>query len=244
MKTKIEIAPKYSFLREVILSLPENFSNHGRIVCSEKNVIRSVVWEGILVEIKQFKYNTLVDRYWFATFGKSKAQLGYENSDRLLNLGINTPERIAYITSYKYGMLYEDFYVYLSIDYKSLDELIKLPLSSSLNALKTFARFSFNLHSLGIFPKDYTANNIAYTLRSNEYNFVLIDNDRISFSKFFAKKGVRNLQRLYLPADRFSIIISEYALKARIDGLKTLGLVLFIKRCRALISLRKIYYAN
>ena len=158
------------------------------------------------------------------------AQCAYENTEHLLNLGVTSPEQIAYISCYKNGMLIKDFYICLVIDYEPFQKLTELPLQASLFALKAFARFTYKLHQLGIFHKDYSVHNILYSYINNEYDFALIDNDRISFSKFSFRKGMKSLPRLSVSVDFLGIIAAEYSREVKVGDLKTLFAILLNKR--------------
>lgn len=228
MKVEIKVNPNYSHLSDFIGSIPHNFDQLGEVIFSGRNEIRGVHANELHITIKYFRRIFWANRIIFATIRKSKAQRSFENSNRLLANGIDTPVPIAYINTYRFGLLYKSYYICLFSDLKPIKELFALPIPLSENGLKAFARFSFKLHELGIFHNDFNLSNILYRQAGQEYTFSLIDNNRIKFSEYTTRKGLKNLRRLPLPADRVGIVGEEYAKAANTNNIWTLfAMILF-----------------
>lgn len=236
MKTEFFIHPSFSHLRDVIHKIPESFSFVGEEVYNGRNDVRLVNVDGIILAIKSFKRITLANRYIFATVRKSKARRAYEHSELLIQKEITSPQSVAYINCYKYGMLYHSYYVSLYTSYLPFMDILQLPLSEAEPALKAFARFIYKVHKAGIFHKDLTIGNILYACKDNQWDFSLIDTNRMQFHPYTFKRGMVNLNRLALPVETVGIIAAEYAHQAQVSEIVALNAIVF-SRWRFLIKL-------
>ena len=229
MKTEIFINPKYSILDDFIRQLPDNYSNLGELIYIGRNDVRIINVNGLLLAVKFFKRMTLANRYIYATVRKSKACRAYEHTSLLLEKGITSPEHVAYVNCYKYGMLHKAYYVSLYTDYKPFKDLVALPISETEEALKAFARFTFRLHQAGIYHNDFTIYNVLYSHTDNQYDFSLIDNNRMSFKNYSFREGMKSLRRLSVSVDILGVIAAEYAKESHVNDYVTLNMMLFIR---------------
>ncbi len=229
MKTKIYINPAFSHLFDFIRQVPDNFENSGELLHTGRNEVRKVSISGQDIVVKYFKRITWANRLIYATLRKSKAQRAFENSRKLIRSGINTPMPIAFVDIYKKGLLYQSFYISDFIDLKSLNELLEQPIGKSEEGLKAFAHYSYKLHRLGIFHNDYNLTNVLYTQTNGEYDFALIDNNRMEFRAYTKRRGLKNLRRLNLPVDKLGIIGSEYANDSQSNSFRTLMTMVFFQ---------------
>lgn len=229
MKTEMVINEKYSHLEDFVRQLPENFQNLGDLIYAGRNDVRVIEVNGLLLAVKFFKRMTLVNRYVYATMRKTKAQRSFEHTGFLLENGITSPENVAYINSYKSGRLDKAFYVSVYTNYQPLNDLISRPISETAEAFKAFAGFTYRLHSCGIYHNDFTIFNILYSYDGREYDFSLIDNNRMAFGSYSYHKGMRNLKRLSIPVEILGLIAAEYSRVARVDELKTIHILSFFR---------------
>ncbi len=229
MKTKIFVNPEYSYLEPFIRQLPDNYSNQGDLIYIGRNDVRIINVDGLLLAVKFFKRMTLANRYIYATIRKSKASRAYEHTRLLHEKGITSPKHVAYVNCYKYGMLHKAYYVSLYTDYKPFKDLVAFPISETEEALKAFARFTYKLHRAGVFHNDYTIFNVLYSFTDNQYDFSLIDNNRMSFKNYSFRKGMKNLKRLSVPVDVLGVIAAEYAKVAHTNDYVTMNMMLFTR---------------
>lgn len=240
MKTEIFVHSTYAHLRDFISQIPKDFSTLGDEIYVGRNDVHLVNVNGIVLAIKYFKRLTLANRYIFSTVRKSKASRAFEYSEVLIQKGITTPEPVAYINCYKYGMLYQSYYVSLYTDYLPMMELFQLPVSESEIALKAFSRFIYRVHKKGVFHNDLTIQNVLYSVTGNQYDFSLIDNNRMRFRSYSFKRGMDNLSRLALPVETIGIIAAEYAREAAVSDVRTLNAMIFSKwRYQIRMSLKR-----
>lgn len=225
MRSEIFINPNYSYLKDFVYQIPENFNSLGDIVHAGRNEVRVVNVNGISLVIKYFKQISLPNKFVYAHIRKSKARRAYEHSMFLLGKDISSPEPVAYINCLKNGLLYQSYYMCLYTNYKPLKELLILPVAESEEALKAFARFSYRLHKAGIFHNDYNVGNVLYQLKENVYDFSLIDDNRMKFHRYNYHRGIKNMNRLDIPIGCLGIIASEYAKEANASEIQTLNAI-------------------
>jgi len=229
MRKEIFVNPEFSSLTGFVTEIPEQFSRTGQEIHTGRNEVREVIAGDIPLTIKYFKRITWINRFILAGIRKSKARRSYENSERLISKGFNSPTPIAYINCYKYGLLYRSYYVCLHTNYRPIADIFDLPLSESEEALRFFARFTYQLHRSGVYHGDFGKWNILYNYEGNKYNFSLIDNNRMIFRLYSYWRGVRNLERLKMPVERMGIIAAEYAHEANVNDIKTLNAMTFFR---------------
>ena len=229
MKTEIFVTPKYTNLSNFIGQIPYSFNRLGREIHHGRNEIRVINENGVILTAKYFKKITFANRFIYAKFRKSKAQRAYQHSLLLIQKGITSPEPIAYINVYRYGLLNKSYYISLFTNYDPLRKILELPLIESIDALKAFARFSYRLHSFGVFHDDYTIDNILYRFSENGYDFSLIDNNRMRFRRYSYRRGIRNLERLKIPVEKMGIIAAEYANETNESAIGTLNAMTFYR---------------
>ncbi len=229
MKTNICINEKYSGLSDFIRALPQNFDHTGELIYSGRNEVRKVEINGKLLVIKYFKRMTVANRFIYAAFRKTKAQRAFEYADWLLKQGITTPENIAYVDCYMYGLLCKSYLITEFTDYQPVKELFNLPISDSEEGLKAFARFTFQLHQKGIFHHDYSVSNVLFSENNSQYDFSLIDNNRMKISEYSLRKGIKTLKRLAIPVECIGIVAAEYSRVSGINDVEMLNAMVLIR---------------
>lgn len=217
MRKKIFITPSYYQLSDFVYQIPETFDTLGKIVHDGRNQIRIVDIEGISVVIKYFKRITLANKFIYAHFRKSKAQRAYEHSELFLSKQINSPQPVAYINCFDKGLLVKSYYVSLYTDYRPIEDLLTLPFTEFRKPLETFGRFTYRLHKNGLFHQDYNIGNILFKLVDNQYDFTLIDNNRLKIQPYTLEKSLKSMCRLYLPAECLDVVATGYADAAGVD---------------------------
>lgn len=227
MKTEIFIHPTFSDLEDFIQQIAENFSHLGDEIYVGRNEVRLMSVDGKMLATKYFKRITLANRYIFSTVRKSKARRAFEYSQRLLQMGITSPQPVAYINCYKYGMLHKCYYISLYTDYLPVQKIFDLPVSQSVEALRAFSRFIYRVHKAGVFHKDLTIINVLFAFENNQYDFSLIDNNRMRFRPYSFKRAMSNMKRLTLPVETIGIIAASYAREAEVKEVKILNAIIF-----------------
>jgi len=228
-KTQIYINPEFFHLEDFIKKILESFDAAGQEIKSGKTGLKVYSTDGIKLTVKRFNDISIFHRMLSSTIGKSKARSAYENSQLLIKKGFPSPRPVAYVNIYRRGILHTCYYISLYTDRIPIKELFSAPIPESEKGLRSFAKFTYNLHQNGIFHGDYRLSNVFYEYDGFNYDFSLIDNDSIRLGRYSMRRGMRNLRRLSLPADKLAIIATEYACLVGTNELIALNTIIFFR---------------
>ena len=210
----IHIHPKYKHLEAQLLNCIKHFDTKGEYVTKgERNVIKSFIVAYEAINIKSFKtpktFNSLIYRY----FRKSKARRSFEYAEKLIESDILTPFPIAYIENISVSGLKESYYLSKHVDYDfDFRDLIHNPLFENRDEiLRQFTHFTYKLHESNINFLDHSPGNTLIVKDGKDYDFYLIDLNRMRFEAMDLPKRMENLKRLWLSKKMIRIIAEEYS---------------------------------
>ena len=214
MAHTLVVHPDFKKYEQQLRGVLANFEQSGTaLVETGRNHIRKVELGKEVLTIKRFKtpniFNGLVYRY----LRKSKARRSYEYALRLSELGIGTPQPIAYSEELGFT-LKTSFYIcrYLDydLDFRTLNHNPLYP--DREGVLRAVARFTYQMHQNGINFLDHSPGN---TLIKNDgeggYYCYLIDLNRMRFEQLGFKGRMRNFRRLWPSRTMLRIMADEYA---------------------------------
>ena len=197
-----------------ILDLVNDFDRSGIELGNQKrNTIKLFNIGKRKINIKSFKSPNFINSLIYDTFRKSKAQRSYEYANKLINLGVLTPLPIAYIQNSSFIRLKQSYYISEHLDYDFTFREISRDLSfdDSVNALKAFTRFTYNLHEKGINFLDHSPGNTLIKKDRNSYDFYLVDLNRMEFKQMTLLDRMKNFSRLSHSKEVVKIMSYEYA---------------------------------
>ncbi len=210
------VHPNYSTIAEKLRNVLSNFSEVGENVTEgERNLIKKVAIDGIVVNIKKFKEPNFLQSLVYQFLRKSKAKRSYEYALKLIGCEINTPFPIAYFENFSFG-LKQSFYVSKQVNYDfDFRTLIHKPqFQKREEILRQFTQFTFQLHENNVNFLDHSPGNtlvIDDGENNHKYVFYLIDLNRMRFEKMDFKKRMKNFRRLWLSKTMLKIMAEEYA---------------------------------
>lgn len=214
MRDNFVVHPDYSHLAPKLEEVLRKFSKSGEyIVRGKRNDIKKVTVDGIEVNIKKFKTPNAFQSLVYQYIRKSKARRSYEHAIKLLELGIQTPKPIAYLETFKFG-LKESYYISEHVEYNmDFRFLIHHPRFQRRNyILKKFTQFTYNLHENGVNFLDHSPGNTLIVQNGEyEFEFYLIDLNRMRFEKMDFPKRMKNFRRLWLSKTMITTMAKEYA---------------------------------
>lgn len=216
MPDNFVVHPNYSNLLPELKNVLLNFSEIGENVTDGKrNVIKKVVIDGVSFNIKKFKNPNPLQSLVYRFLRKSKAKRSYEFALKLTELGINTPSPVAYFERFSTG-LNESFYISEHLDYdfdfRVLNHQPNFPDRDDI--LRQFTQFTFRLHENNVNFLDHSPGNTLVLKKDNsyhEYEFYLIDLNRMKFETMDFDKRMFNFRRLWLSKKMIKIMANEYA---------------------------------
>ena len=230
MRINKVINDKYLFLESEIESVPEFFSKKGQEIKISRNETKVFDLQGIKTVVKRFKKITTANRIIFANTSRfSKAHRAYISSLKLLEVGLLSPEPIAYIDIFDNMLLTDCYYICRYVESESLENLFKRETKEHVDILKSLGECIYKLHENNIFLGDLNLGNILYDKDDATCKLYIIDNNRFFTKKATLKNRIRNFNRLEVNDDQLKGICDEYA---RLCGYDSIQLQNEIKRCR------------
>ncbi|HEY0273571.1 MAG TPA: lipopolysaccharide kinase InaA family protein [Chitinophaga sp.] len=240
MSVHIEVAAHYEFLREYVSQIPARFNQLGTAVHDARNIIRIDLQDNVKLVIKSYRQIYIFNRFFYANVVPSKAKRAYLYAKKLINKGFQTPEPIAYIECVNKGLMRDSYFVSTYIDYQPLRDIYQMPREEALKVLDQLAALTWHLHEEGIYHKDYSIGNILF--KKNEqgnYDFSLVDNNRMKFTKGSFADRMKNLRRLDLPLPMLAYFCQQYANSSGENDLLSLSTMLNYRKHRIVYRSRK-----
>lgn len=218
MKKEV-IHPDYENYAEFVDTLPDIFPNEGVTIFKARNEVKLFKVKGKEFIVKSFKIPHIINKIAYSLFRASKAERSYTNAIEIGKRGSATPAPVAYIEIRKCGLLFNSFYISRkSRFHRELRELCTTGDSAEAYAvLDDFAKFSAHLHDQGIYHKDYTPGNILFGKTGDNYEFELVDLNRMKYCKIDLKTGCKIFHRLCLSDDFYRHLAQKYALARGFD---------------------------
>ncbi len=198
----------------------QNFQSKGTPFGNQKrNSLKLFDLDDLTLNIKSFKVPNIINQYVYRFFRKSKAQRSYEYANKLLALGIDTPKPIAYYEQLSLLSFKKSFYIseHLNCKYTYRDLTKNFEIENYDAILRAFTRFTYKLHEKGIHFLDHSPGNTLISVKDNDYNFYLVDLNRMEFKVLDFKTRMKNFSRLTKHKFMVEIMSSEYAKCSGLD---------------------------
>ena len=210
------VHPHYARFEDELKKVLQNFSSNGEYVTrGQRNIIKMIKIDDTFFNIKKFKTPNIPQSFIYRYLRKSKAKRSFEYAQNLIDLNINTPHPVAYMEGFSLGLV-EGYYISLHQDYDfDFRELIhKQKFPNREVILKQFTQFTFKLHENNVNFLDHSPGNTLIVDRNKDgqnYDFYLIDLNRMRFEPMTFEKRMSNFRRLWLSKKMIKIIAQEYA---------------------------------
>lgn len=208
------ISKNYKKYQAQLLAIIDQFHNEGhKIYGGSRNTLKTFDLGGQKVTVKAFKTPNILNRIVYNYFRKSKAQRSYEHAHKLQELGIGTPQPIAYFENRNALSFLDSYYICEHIDYDlTYRELVQQPdYMNHESILRAFTRFTYKMHERGILFKDHSPGNTLICLKRDDYEFYLVDLNRMTFTDLDFDTRMENLKRLTPKKEMVAIMANEYA---------------------------------
>ena len=207
----IKVAASYS--EDKVLEIIEAFGHSGKTYWKKRNTIKVFEIGDKKWNVKSFQVPHLVNRFAYKYVRKSKARRSFEHAEILLNKGILTPKPIGYIEYSKLVGLTNSFYISENLSYDfDFGEVIDKEFPDRENILNQFTEFTYQIHENNIHHFDHSKGNTLMCRTSEgQYDFYLIDLNRMRFEEMTYEKRIDNFNRLSLSPDMIQIVGKKYA---------------------------------
>lgn len=210
---QVHTTPKYQKAENSIRELLLNFEQNGQMLGpGERNKIKIFELEGEKLNIKSFKIPNSFNKLVYRFFRKSKAERSFLYASKLKQLGIGTPQPIAYAEEKKATSLQRSFYVSIQQDYDFTFRELDLAKPGHEEILRAFTRFTLKLHKNNVEFLDHSPGNTLIKLNEDrEPDFYLVDLNRMNFKELDFDARMKNFARLSPHKEVVAVMASEYA---------------------------------
>ena len=201
------------FVQEIKLYFNQE---QNRTLYDKRNVIKVVPFEGKLYVVKSFRIPHLFNQIVYRFFRPSKARRSFENSIRLCQLQLHTPEPIGYIEFFSPWRFQESFYISAFFDYDfEIRAVFKDKMFPEREAiLEAFIAYTYRLHEKGVYHIDYSPGNILVKKEGSRYIFSIIDVNRMKFLPLDMALRMQSLAKLTNDAEDNALMVRYYAKEA------------------------------
>jgi glycosyltransferase involved in cell wall biosynthesis len=225
---RFQVNPSFIELEEFVYSLPERFEKEGNTIHAGRNTIKVFEEKGEKIVVKSFRKPIFVNQIIYGIFRASKARRSYEYAQKLLQLGIGTPQPIGYYEQRNFCLFSTSYYISFQseCDADFRDLINNSNFANRNHILKAIARFTAQLHEKGIWHRDYSAGNILFRQKGGEIQIEILDLNRMDFGKIDLERGCRNFERLNIDEDSLQLMATEYAAARGFDKQTCIDLIL------------------
>ena len=211
---KYEINPRYNDYKNFLDNCIVNFETKGEPFGNQKRNSLRLFSEGdLLVNIKSFKVPNIFNQIAYRFFRKSKAQRSFEYALKLKELGIGTPDPIAFYEQSNGILFGKSYYIseQLECDLTYRELINDFNYEDYDNILRQFTRFTYQLHERGIEFLDHSPGNTLIVKNDEDYSFYLVDLNRMKFGAMDFDTRMKNFARLSKYKHMVEIMSDEYA---------------------------------
>ena len=211
---KIQLAPLFEDQKKKILSYLENFDHLGTLIGKGgRNKIKLFELDGKTINIKSFKIPNKLNQIIYKYFRKSKAERSFTYAQFLISKNIGTPAPIAFAENNSSILFSQSYYISEHLHYDlTYRELVTNPdFPDHEQILRAFTRFTFRLHENGIEFLDHSSGNTLIQINDKNFNFFLVDLNRMNFKQLNFDERMKNFSRLTPKIDMVKVMADEYS---------------------------------
>jgi len=198
------------FLDDVIINYDTKGEDFGN---QDRNSLKLFKLNAMTINVKSFRIPNSINQIAYRFFRKSKAQRSFEYAQQLQNLKIGTPQPIAF---YEYKTLFlfkKSFYISEQLEcdltYRELTTDFNYPNYEEI--LRAFTRFTYDLHEKQVRFLDHSPGNTLIKKIGANYQFFLVDLNRMEFRPLDFEMRIRNFSKLTIHKSMIAIMSDEYA---------------------------------
>lgn len=233
----IILSPDFPQAGEWMESLPKVFEREGELLFRRRNILKQFASPCGVVVAKKYKMPGFPGRVFQEWIHPSKAHLAFDNSKRLLSLGIDTPAPVGFHFRRKGLILKEEYYVCLKEELPTALSLIRKGNGIDGALADALASHIAYMHSKGVRHNDLTLSNFLVERNSEGFRFSMVDTDRCTFHESMSSlQCFWDLRRVSRDKEVHRRIMRSYAICRGWNPEKTLRKVDFLK---AIFEMRK-----
>ena len=228
----IYLNPRFQEHAGFLEQIPSLLTTQGRVVQDGRNLIKVLTLpDGTEVNVKRYHQPHGINTAIYSLgIRKPKGARAYLHAVRLVELGFETPEPVAYIEERTHGLLGYTYFVSLQSPYRhKMYEWGDAQEGTYEAFAKAFGAYSARLHEAGVLHRDYTPGNVLWERCGDDFRFSLVDINQMDFGPVSMSKGCRNICKFWGPK-RFIALVAEAYAEAR--GFNRTETVNRVMKCR------------
>lgn len=202
--------------------------NWGSVMHKGRNELREVEISSKTYIVKSYAVPNIINRFAYGFLRKSKAQRAFENAQKFLAAGVDTPKSVAYITRrLGFLLLKESYFISEKSEYMiTFNDIINnIDLPQRADYLSFVGEQTAKMHSAGLYPLDFSGGNILLDCYEGKLVWQVVDLNRMRFSEVDLDRGCRGFERLNLEPAALEIMAKAYAEKRGFDAEECVKLV-------------------
>jgi len=167
--------------------------------------------QNISTVVKSFKVPNILNQIVYSYFRDSKAKKSYEYSLKIKEF---TPEPIAYIEFFSYGLLKNSYFIseHFNYDFTIREPLLDKNFRDREAIFKAFALFTLELHNNKIYHNDYSPGNILIQKKDTHFIFKIVDINRMYFGELNEDSRAENFSKLWASKEILALMAKEYTI--------------------------------
>jgi hypothetical protein len=202
--------PNEVFLDDIITNYDTKGEDFGN---QDRNSLKLFNLEDKTLNVKSFRIPNLINQIAYRFFRKSKAQRSFEYGKWLQSLDIGTPQPVAYYEFKTPFLFKKSYYISEQLDceltYRELTTDFEYPNHEEI--LRAFTRFTYRLHKKEVHFLDHSPGNTLIKKVGEDYNFYLVDLNRMEFKHLDFDTRIKNFSKLTTHKFMVEIMSDEYA---------------------------------
>jgi len=209
---------KYKYSNKIFNDLIINakqyfFKEDNKVLFEKRNIVKVVEFNNKKFVFKYFKIPHIINKIVYRFFRDSKAKRSYDNSIKLKELNINTHEAIAYIEYNSLFLFKESFYISNFFDYSyEIRAVLKDKNFKNRDTIfQKFIEFTYDLHNKGVYHIDYSPGNVLIKEYDGEYEFSIIDVNRMKFLDFDIDLRMKSMSKITKNMEDNKLFIKYYS---------------------------------
>lgn len=241
--TTVRLYPGHEGLDSFMRSLPDAFARgEGTLIHDGRNQLRILSHEGVEYVVKSYQVPLLPNRLVYGFLRSSKAERALLNAQRLMQIGIGSPEPVGFI-NIRCGLLFTHSYM---VTVRSrcpfrYDMLLSRHFDCLEQVCREVGRCTALMHEHGMYNMDYSRGNILFDVSPRptaqgdrlvseaqacpRVRLEMVDLNRIRFGRIDLHKGCRNFDRLPATASMHRWMAQEYARVRHLDSQECYSLI-------------------
>ena len=201
----ILLNPTYESMRAQ-LSNPAQLMAHGKPIHRGRNELCLVTVDGILLCIKRYGVSNRFKQFIYRYLRAPKGLRAWQNTIKLREVGLDSPEPIAYTQYNSLWGLRDSYYICRYADGQTLYHWGDCDVENIKKDIVALAHFAARMHEAGLLMLDFTPGNI---LRTKE-GFTLVDTNRMRQGRISVRQGLKNMAGLWLQPQAAELLARTY----------------------------------